>query len=78
MTSDRLEKELTTYENLRPTFAGQEGNWVVITGEEVLGIFEDYPVALQTGYAACGLDKPFLVKQIETPGTALLVTRMLA
>ncbi len=72
-----LERELATFEKNLPALSGSEGSWVVIKGEDILGIYDTYPLALQAGYSACKLE-PFMVRKIEAPESALLVTRMLA
>jgi hypothetical protein len=77
MPNEHLEKEMETYRLQLPQLAGSEGHWVAIRGEEVIGVFETYALALQAAYAACALE-PFLVKRIEAAEAVLLVTRMVA
>ena len=51
-----------------------EGKYVVIKGEHVLGKFETYEAALDFGYDNCGLS-PFLVKKIERNESILYFSR---
>jgi hypothetical protein len=60
-----LEKEIETYNRELPKLVDSEGKFVVIQGENVLGVFTSYEDALRIGYEKCGL-KPFLVKKIQT------------
>ncbi len=69
-----LEKELETYRKMLPTLLQDQGKFVVICGEEVLGTFVDYGDALSAGYKKYGL-KPFLVKKIEEVETPQRFTR---
>lgn len=63
-TEIKLEKELATYARERHTFLHQEGRFILIAGDDVLGVFDTYQDALTAGYAARRLE-PFLVKQIS-------------
>ena len=44
------------------------GEWVLIKGREVHGVFETEEEALRAGYGTLGGDAPFLVRRIERPG----------
>jgi hypothetical protein len=59
-----LEKELETFEKLRPDLLSQDGQFAVISGEQLLGVYSTYEDALKIGYEKCGL-QPFLVKKIQ-------------
>jgi hypothetical protein len=59
-----LEKELATYEKKLEQLLANEGEYVLIHGEKVLGIFAAYEDALRAGYDEVGVE-PFLVKRIE-------------
>ncbi len=59
------QKELETYKRKLPDLAGSEGKFALISEGDVVGVFDSYGDALQTGYEKLGL-KPFLVKQIST------------
>ncbi len=51
-----------------------EGKFVVIKGEHVLGVFETFEEALDLGYDRCGLTS-FLVKRIERNESILYFSR---
>lgn len=51
-----------------------EGKYVVIKGENILGYFAAYEDALNFGYDQCGLT-PFLVKRIERNESILYFSR---
>lgn len=61
-----LHAEFAVYENHLSEFLRQAaGKFVVISGQQILGYYERYPDALRSGYARCGVEKPFLVQKIE-------------
>jgi hypothetical protein len=60
------QRELETYKRKLPDLAGSEGKFALISGGDVIGVFDSYGDALKTGYEKFGLDEPFLVKQIST------------
>ncbi len=51
-----------------------EGKYVVIKGDHILGIFDEFETALDSGYDRCGLE-PFLVKKIEKNESVLYFSR---
>lgn len=59
-----LEKELATFQRELPNLLAEEGKFVVVSGDEVMGTYTSYEDALKIGYEKCGL-KPFLVKKIQ-------------
>jgi hypothetical protein len=59
-----LETELETYKRELPGLLKDEGHYVVVSGDKVVGTFASYEDALAIGYEKCGL-KPFLVKKIQ-------------
>lgn len=59
-----LERELQTYHKHLESLLAHQGKYVVISGEDIIGIFVAYEDALRTGYEKVGV-KPFLVKKIE-------------
>ena len=71
-----LEKELETYKNKLPELLAEEGKYVLIKGDEVVGTFAAYEDALKSGYERFGLE-PFLVKQIHLIEQVQFVTRLL-
>ena len=72
-----LDKELETYQNKLPELDAHEGKFVLIQGETVIGIYAAYEDALKAGYEHCGIDKPFLVKQIRSVEHVQIITRIL-
>lgn len=68
--NDQLAKELATYESLRARLLADQGKFVVICGDELVGVFNDYEDALVAGYRKCGTSRPFLVKKIEQDESA--------
>jgi hypothetical protein len=76
MASDRLKTELETYERRKNELVAQSaGKFVLIHGNDVLGILDSYEDAVKAGYEKCGLSKPFLVKQISAVERIQFVTR---
>jgi len=59
-----LEKEIETYNRELPKLLADEGKYVVIQGDHVIGTNVSYEDALKSGYEKCGLT-PFLVKKIQ-------------
>jgi hypothetical protein len=59
-----FEKELEVYNSHLIDLLSQEGKFVVIRGEEILGAFDTYDAALEAGYDRFG-PVPFLVKKIQ-------------
>ncbi len=59
-----LEKELETFKRELPGLLAQEGKFVLVAGDAVIGTYAAYEDALAAGYEKCGL-KPFLVKKIQ-------------
>lgn len=60
-----LEKEIEAYHRELAKLTDQEGKFVVIQGDTVIGIYVTYEDALKVGYDKCGLN-PFLVKKIQS------------
>jgi hypothetical protein len=58
-----LERELETYRKHLPELLGQQGKYVLISGDKVDSIWDTQEDALQAGYDRFGLE-PFLVKEI--------------
>jgi hypothetical protein len=69
-----FERELQTYERERQALLEHEGKFVVIKGDELLGVFDTYADALQSGYARWKLES-FLVKQIAAVEQVLWFSR---
>jgi hypothetical protein len=65
MSDQPLEKEIKTYEKHHQSLVSEsEGKYVLISGEELHGVWDTYEDALKAGYLQCGLD-PFMVKKIS-------------
>jgi hypothetical protein len=60
-----LEKEIETYNRELARLTDQEGQFVVIQGEAIIGVYVSYEDALKLAYEKCGL-KSFLVKKIQS------------
>jgi len=71
-----LEKEIETYKRKLPELATEDGKFVVIQGDAILGVYTTYEDALKVGYERCKLE-PFLVKKIDTLERGLFFTRNL-
>ncbi len=69
-----LEKELETFHRELPGLLDQEGKFVVICGDQIVGIYVSYEDALKVGYEKCGL-KQFLVKKIQAVEQAQYFSR---
>lgn len=69
-----LEKELETYEAKLEELLANEGGFVLIHGEKVLGVYAAYEDALRAGYEKLGV-KPFLVKRIAASESLHYFTR---
>ncbi len=72
-----LEKEQETYQKKLPELEQDQGRYVLIHGEDVVGVFDTYNDALSEGYKLFQL-APFLVKLIEGEERVHLVTRLMA
>lgn len=59
-----LDTEVQTYQKERAGLLCRKGHYVLIQGEKILGTWATYRDALAAGYAQCGTDTPFLVRQI--------------
>jgi len=69
-----LERELNAYNRELPRLLEQEGKFVLVRGDEVVGVFDTYEDALKVGYERFRLE-PFMVKRVEPPESALFLTR---
>jgi hypothetical protein len=59
-----LAREIKTYKETLPSLIKKaQGQFVLIHGEEILGIFESEQAGIQAGYQELG-NTPFLVKEI--------------
>ncbi len=71
-----LEQELDTYNKLLPELLNDEGKYVVIHDDDLIGVFDTYNDALKVGYEKFG-DVSFLVKSIERYEQPVFVSRNL-
>ncbi|MCI0461643.1 MAG: hypothetical protein L0Z62_32230 [Gemmataceae bacterium] len=71
-----LEREIETYRRKLPELLADKGKFVVIHGEEVIGIFDAINDALRAGYERF-LDEPFLVRAIQETEPILYTSRSL-
>lgn len=58
-----LETELATFDRHAAELAEHTGEYVLIHGEEIVGLYETYEAAITSGYLSFKLE-PFMVKQI--------------
>jgi hypothetical protein len=66
-----LADEMATYrDHLPELLPGREGQYVLIKGPEVVGVFHDRSEALREGYQRFGV-VPFLVRQIAASEPAV-------
>ena len=72
----QLDVEIATYNRMREDLeANHRWEWVVIHGEELVGIFDDFQVAADTAVRRFGRG-PYLIRQVGRgrrilPGAAL-------
>jgi hypothetical protein len=62
----RFAEELAAYHRKLPELLGDAGRFVLIKGDEVIGVFDSYQDAVTSGYERFELDL-FFVKQIRLP-----------
>ena len=70
-----LEKELQTYWAKLPEWTAEEGKYVLIKGDDVIGLFTAYEDAIKAGYDRFHLE-PFLVKQIHAIEKVHFISRL--
>lgn len=63
MTEQSLQAEVRTYNAKLPELLGSLGKFVLIKGDDLVGIYDTYGDALKVGYEKFRLE-PFMVKQI--------------
>ena len=71
-----LEKELATYKSKIAELKQDEGKFVLIHGDDVIGTYSTYEDAIKEGYERFKLS-PFLVKQIQTFEQAHFASRLI-
>jgi len=74
--TDVLHREYETFMNHKEELcASSQGKYALISGDDVLGVWETYQDALQAGYEKCGIDKQFLVQRISATDRVHLIYR---
>lgn len=73
-TKMALERELETYKTKLAELSANEGKFVLIQSDQVVGLFDTYADAIKEGYEKFGLN-PFLVKQIRAIEQVQFVSR---
>lgn len=71
-----LKKEIETYRRQLPELLANKGKYVVIHGDEVVGIRESLEEALRLGYERF-LTEPFLAREIRESEPILFSSRSL-
>ena len=75
-TMAALDREVKTYNAKLPELLGSLGKFVLIKGDEIVGIYDTYGDALKIGYERFKLE-PFMVKQIAPAEQVQCFTREL-
>ena len=69
--ADQLARELATFESNRAKLLGEgAGRFVLIKGDDVIGLFDTQADALSAGFAQFG-NAPFFVRQITAADVPL-------
>jgi hypothetical protein len=71
-----LERELATYRRKLPELLANEGKFVVIHGEDVIGIVDTLDEALRLGYDRF-INEPFMARPIRRTEPVLFSSRAL-
>jgi len=69
-----LQKELQVFAQNLATLLQNEGRYVVISGDTILGTYESFEEAVKAGYGNFALT-PFLVKQILPVEEVVFISR---
>lgn len=70
-----LERELGTFARLLPVLLdAAEGRWVLIKGNQLLGLFASQNEAINAGYAQLG-NQPFLTRQLREAQMVAIFSR---
>jgi hypothetical protein len=73
--ADSLQEELRLFEQHKQEWLrSNPGDFVAISGAEVVGFYPDYESAFKAGLKAVGIGKDFLVKQIFAEEPAYLIS----
>ena len=71
-----LEKELECYKRKLPELLNEQGKYVLVAGDDLIGVSGTYEDALKQGYNLFGL-QPFFVQQIQPVEQPQFITRLL-
>jgi hypothetical protein len=69
-----LEKEVATYRRLHSSLVPQEGRFVLIHGDDLIGTYPTLEEALADGYERFR-NEPFLARQITAHDKAIIFSR---
>jgi hypothetical protein len=72
-----LDRERAVYlrERDRLIESGHLGRWVVIRGEELVGVFDSFDDAMSAGYDRFGLDEVFMARQVARTDPIIPISR---
>jgi hypothetical protein len=71
-----LEKEIETYKKKLPELKAEEGKFVLIRGDTLVGVFTSYQDAVKEGYEKFKLE-PFLIRKIQAFEQVQFITRLI-
>ncbi|KKN98899.1 hypothetical protein LCGC14_0141400 [marine sediment metagenome] len=75
---DTLKVELEYFEQHRKEWCKHHlGKVAVISGTILHGFYDTCEAALEVGYDKCGVDQPFLIKEVRIKDKVVLITRLL-
>lgn len=76
MPLDTLKQEAETYERNKADLVKQnEGRFVLISGSQVVSVWDTYEDAVNAGYREIGINTPFFVKQISAVERVQYISR---
>ncbi len=70
-----LEVELATYRKNLPSLVDREGKFVLIRGQDIIGIYDTLDDAAREGYERIGLFTPFFISQIQADEKPIVLHR---
>ena len=72
---NNLQEELVVFEQHKDEWLrSNPSDFVVVSGNKVVGFYPDYESAFRAGFKATGLGKDFLVKQVSAEDPAYLIS----
>lgn len=72
-----LEIEMDTYRKNLSNLLGQEGKFVLIHRDQIIGVYDSREQAIVEGYERVGLYTPFLTKQVQAVEKPIILHRYL-